>query len=120
GHGAFRTNAMSTVDRLVFDGRIPPALEKEHVAGALKIQPDAPDAVRHQNHMAGGVVAKPRDDIVALLAGNLAMVLSGIKPRESRSHLGERLPPWTDHDRFAPAGCAFLQIGFKPLEFGAR
>ncbi len=34
-------DAMGPVDRLVLDGRVPPAVEQEHVAAELQVQPHA-------------------------------------------------------------------------------
>lgn len=41
----FLANPMGAVDRLVFDRRVPPPVEKDDVVGELQVQPDGAGAV---------------------------------------------------------------------------
>ena len=50
---------MSPVDGLVFDRRIPPAIEQEDVAGELQVQADPPCPVADQQHVAIRIIAEP-------------------------------------------------------------
>src|SRR5262249_35421514 len=58
-------NAMGTIDGLVLDRRIPPAIEQEYVIGALQIQADATGTVAHEYHMEVGVRTEAFQDMVS-------------------------------------------------------
>ena len=46
-HRVFLSDAVRPVDRLVLDGRVPPAVKQEDIAGKLQIESDRPRAVAH-------------------------------------------------------------------------
>ena len=52
-HRVLLAEAVGPVDRLVLDGRVPPAVEQEDVVRELQIQPDAAGAVAHQHDVPG-------------------------------------------------------------------
>ena len=65
---------MSPIDCLIFDCRVPPAVEQKDVASELQVEANAARSVTHQQHMFVRVIAKGFDHAVALFRGNLAVV----------------------------------------------
>src|SRR5690606_4699672 len=83
GDWAGAADAVGAVDGLVFDGRVPPAIEQEDIVGKLQVESDAPRAIAHQDDAAARVVAKLLDHTVAAGVWHLTVVLDRVK-------LGER------------------------------
>jgi len=50
-YGVFLPNAVSPIDGLIFDGRVPPAVVEEDVAGDLQIQANSAHSVAHQQQV---------------------------------------------------------------------
>ena len=67
-HRLLLAQAVGPVDRLVLDGRVPPAVEQEHVVGELQVQPDAAGAVAHQDDVLARVALEAVEDRLALAA----------------------------------------------------
>ena len=86
GDGPLHADPMGPIDRLVFDSRIPPAVEQKDIAGELQIQPHAAGAVGHQDDLAVGIVAELRDQRrrVAVI-GYLAVIFERLEPRRAAS-----------------------------------
>src|SRR5690606_27227182 len=107
------------VDRLVFDGRVPPAVEQEDVAGELQVEADAAGAVTHQEDAAVRIVAELLDDRVASLRGDAAVVFERAEAGKRRAELGDRVDPLAEDDRLTAAGGALFEVGFETIELGA-
>ncbi len=118
--GTSRANAMGTIDCLILDGRIPPAVKEKYVAGELQIQAHGAGAVTHQYHAGRRVVAKPADHRVAAGVRNLAVVFQRPKPSQGLREPLDRADPLAEDDRLPPAAGDFFQVGFEPLQLGAR
>src|SRR5438270_11648538 len=61
-----RADSMRPIDRLIFDSRVPPAIEEKHITGELQIQPHAPGAIADQEYVPLGIVVELLNDGVAL------------------------------------------------------
>ena len=119
GHGGDDADAVGTVDRLVLDGRVPPAIEQEHVLGELEVQPHAAGPVADQQQVRVRVFGETADYPVALPRRDLAVILQRLEPLEPPGKLPERLDPLAEHQRLAPAGGHFLQVGLQALQLRA-
>ena len=123
-HRAGGADPVRAVDRLVLDGRVPPAVEQEDVARELQVEPDAPRAVAHQQHGALRVVLEPIEHPVAPRVRDAAVVLLGLVPlgaslAEPRGDPLDRVDPLAEHDRLASRGDALLEVGLEPFELRA-
>ena len=110
---------MGPVDRLVFDGRIPPAVEQEDVLRKLEVEPDRAGTIREQQHRVGRILAKPLDRLVAGGCRHAAVILDRAEPTELRSEPPERLHPLAEDERLAAAGLHLLELRREPVEFRA-
>ena len=117
--GSALADAVRTVDRLVFDGGIPPTIEKEHVARELQVQPHAPRAVAHEQHVLGRVSAKPLQHGLALIRRDPPMKLKRAQGRQRRREEPQRLDPLREHNRLAAALGYFLQVCPQSLQLRA-
>ena len=89
-HRLLLAEPMGAVDRLVLDGRVPPAVEQEHVVGELQVQADAAGAVAHQEDVLRSDRVLKRSRIgLPLLVRHLAVIL---QRAERRQRLGQRSP----------------------------
>ena len=118
-HRASCADAVGTVDRLVFDGRVPPTVEQKDIAGELKVEADAARAVAHQHDMRVGIAAELFDDRVTPLRGDFAVVFQRIKTLKFGGQFFDRVDPLAEDDRLASTGGAFFEVGFKPVELTA-
>ena len=82
----------AAVDRLIFDGRVPPAIEQKHIARKLQVEPDAAGAVAHQHHVTR-VVAELFDRCVAPARGDLAVILGRAERRQPLPQLRRASAP---------------------------
>src|SRR4029453_2315785 len=115
----FHSDPMGSVYGLVFDGRVPPAVEEEYVFAKLKVEADAPRTITHKDNVFGRVVLELFEDAVALLRGNFAVILQRTEAAELVPQDFQALHPLAEDDRLLATGGDFLQVGFESLQFRA-
>ena len=67
-HWASCSDAVGSIDGLVFDGGIPPAIKEKNVLAKLKIQSHTARTVAHQYQMLGRIFFELLDDAITLPA----------------------------------------------------
>src|SRR5262249_52868501 len=66
-------DTVDPVDRLVLDGRVPPAVEKEDIVRELEIESDTAGAIAHQDHVLGGIAAEALQHHLPFARGDAAV-----------------------------------------------
>src|SRR5688572_27992187 len=110
---------MGAIKRLILHGWIPPTVEQENVTGELKIQPDAPRPVAHQQHTRRRIISKLLDYAIAAAGWDAAVVLERIEASQRRTELVDRVHPLAEDDGLAAARGALLEVRLEAIEFGA-
>ncbi len=118
-HRILLTDAVSPVDRLILDGRIPPAVEQKHVAGELQIQPHGSGSVAHQQQVRVRIVFELIQNRFSLLRWNTAVVNQRIECLQPLGQPVERFGPLAEQNRLAVAGGDFLHVGRQSFKFRA-
>src|SRR5262249_59169009 len=84
---------MGSLDGLVLDRGVPPAVEEEHVIGELEIEADAAGAIAHQQNMPAALLAKLLEHGLPLWGRDSAMELPRSKLFQGLGQHFQRLHP---------------------------
>src|SRR5690606_35896566 len=71
---ALAPNAMRSIDRLILNRRIPPAIEEENITGELQVQSHRSGPIAHQQQVGVRVILEPGQDRLALFGWYAAVV----------------------------------------------
>src|SRR5579885_3536741 len=118
-HRRLLANAMSAIDRLVFDGRVPPTIKQENVISELEIQPHAAGSIAHQQDVSFRIALETIEDALPLFVWNLAVILQRTKLAQSRSQKLQRLNPLGEDNSLAAALGYLGHVRQQAFELGA-
>ena len=102
---------MRPIDRLIFNSRVPPAVEQEHVLAKLQVQPHAARSVTHENHGMFGIMFEGVENAVAFIGGDFSVIFQRMKPGQAISHFIDGIGPLAEHNCFLAARRDLFQIG---------
>ena len=107
---------MGPIDRLILDGRIPPAVEEKHILRELEVQAHGARAVGEQQHGVFFLLLELLDAIIAGGGRHATVVFEGSETGEFAAEPAERFHPLAEDERLLPTGVDLLEIGLQALE----
>ena len=112
-------DAMRAVDRLGFDGRIPPRIAEDNVAGRSEIEAGAGGFEREQENRFGAIALELIDEFGAVFGGAGELEVADVGGLETRLDEFEQRDELAENEHLLAFVAEFFEAFEQGVEFGA-